>query len=189
MANPPRIDSLISSPEVLNPELDDGADAVEPFSDDTKFLTPTKGWIVRRGHSMLGPYTDQQVSRYLLLGRIRHNDRLSADGQCWRPVTDFPFLIPEELRAIDSDQGWMRYLDALAEIDERGELGERRQSLRDGSIDRRITASREQFRNDWREALDDAGLSGGDRRFLPYLLIGVTLAVLLVLIALNSFVN
>lgn len=186
MAKLPRIDSLISAPDALNQTRDGrGADAA-PLVEAEPLLTPTAGWIVRRGHCVLGPYTDRQVSRYLLLGRIRHNDRLSADGECWRPVTDFPFLIPAELRAIDSDQGWMRYLDALAEVDERDELGERRQSLRDGSSDRRISASREQFREDWRNALDDAGLGGGERRVLPYLLLGVTLTALLVLITLNS---
>jgi hypothetical protein len=143
------------------------------------------GWYVLRCGRVLGPYNAQQIARYMLLGRVRHNDRLSTDGECWQPVTDFPDLIPDALRDLDSRQGWEHYLDLLAVIDERRGEG-RNSQIYDASERRRESNRRERFREDWQSTLRDAGLAGPERRWLPHVLLGVTLLVLLFLLLLNA---
>jgi len=137
-------------------------------------------WFVLRGARMLGPYTSVQLSRYLLLGRVRHSDQLSRDGEQWYPVVEYPDLIPDQLHNLHSSQGWKRYLDALAEIDERSVAQPQ------GARRRRGEQSWRRFRDEWRGALRGAGLAGDERRLIPLLLLGVTLAALLVLLALSS---
>jgi len=135
---------------------------------------------VLRGARVQGPYSSAQLSRYLLLGRVRYHDELSCDGQHWRPLLEYPELIPDELYKLHSPQGWQRYLDALAEVDERGD------EQPHGSRQRRGDQSRHRFREEWRAALRSAGLGGGERCAMPLLLLGVTLAALLVLLIFGS---
>jgi uncharacterized protein YjbI with pentapeptide repeats len=60
-------------------------------------------WYTRRGHEIRGPFPAQQISRFILLGRIQDTDELSVDQHNWQCVTDVPVVIPAELKADLSD--------------------------------------------------------------------------------------
>ncbi|MDX1608817.1 MAG: hypothetical protein R3225_01710 [Halofilum sp. (in: g-proteobacteria)] len=76
-------------------------------------------WYVRRGSSVQGPYSLDQMHRHLMLGRVRLTDRVSEDGQRWVRVTQCPFLIPEGMRDLGTEEGLARYEEARRAIDER----------------------------------------------------------------------
>ena len=54
-------------------------------------------WWVGKGDCVQGPYSDKEIKRYLVSGRIRPSDRLSTDGYTWEPATQIPELVPDEL--------------------------------------------------------------------------------------------
>lgn len=76
-------------------------------------------WYVQKGSRVQGPYSADEVSRFLLLGRIRNCDRVSRDGELWEPVTQVPELIPDELLDLNTDAGWGRFVSARNQSDER----------------------------------------------------------------------
>jgi hypothetical protein len=82
-------------------------------------------WYARRNGTVRGPFADEYVSRYILLGRIRLNDELSRDGNKWRPVTDFPDLFPEQLIRLETWDDYQKLVMARIKYDER--ISERRQ--------------------------------------------------------------
>ncbi len=77
-------------------------------------------WYVRRGSAVQGPYASHQIARYLLLGRIRQTDRVSADGERWQMLAEMPQLIPDEMADLESEEGRARFLAAHLRADERG---------------------------------------------------------------------
>ena len=80
----------------------------------------TAEWYVQKGARVQGPYSASEVGRFLLLGRVRHCDRVSRDGELWEPVTQVPELVPEELLDLESPDGWQRFVDARAAQEQRG---------------------------------------------------------------------
>jgi hypothetical protein len=82
-------------------------------------------WYARRNGTVRGPFADEYVSRYILLGRIRLNDELSRDGSKWQPVTDFPQLLPVELSRLESWDDYHKLVMARIKYDER--VSDRRQ--------------------------------------------------------------
>ena len=76
-------------------------------------------WYVQKGARVLGPFSPEEVGRFLLLGRVRNTDRVSRDGELWEPVTQVPELVPEELLDLDAAGGMARFLAARAEREER----------------------------------------------------------------------
>ncbi len=61
-----------------------------------------KAWYVQKGFRVQGPFNQGEISRFLLLGRIRVTDRVSQCSDVWEPVTQVPQLIPEELLDLQS---------------------------------------------------------------------------------------
>ncbi len=57
-----------------------------------------KLWYVRRKGQVKGPFPAAQVSRFVLLGRIRDTDELSSDQKIWAPLPQVPELIPQAVR-------------------------------------------------------------------------------------------
>jgi len=55
-------------------------------------------WYVRRAGRVRGPFPPGQISREVLLGRIRGNDELSQDRESWHALRELPELVPESLR-------------------------------------------------------------------------------------------
>lgn len=85
-------------------------------------------WYVRRGSAVQGPYSRDQLRRYILLGRVRLTDRVSEDGARWFRLTQCLELIPEEMHDLGSEEGLARYEAARRALDERdpGEDGKLR---------------------------------------------------------------
>lgn len=80
---------------------------------------PEQHWYARRGANILGPYTPDELSRYILLGRVRLSDRISADGHTWYRLADRSDLIPEAMNDLDTPEGRARFEAARREADER----------------------------------------------------------------------
>ena len=76
-------------------------------------------WYVRRGSAVQGPFSIEQVHRYLLLGRVRLTDRVSEDGERWSRVTQCPELIPDGMRDLGTEEGLARFEAARRAVDER----------------------------------------------------------------------
>ncbi len=83
-------------------------------------------WYTRREGVVRGPYPARQVSRYILLGRIRDTDELRPDGGDWKPVCDCPDLIPEVMQLPPTEENRQKLLIARMREDER-QPGDRRQ--------------------------------------------------------------
>jgi hypothetical protein len=76
-------------------------------------------WYARRNGTVRGPFTEEYVARYILLGRIRLADELSQDRFRWRPVREYPELFPEELQQLSSWEDYQRLVMARMNVDER----------------------------------------------------------------------
>ena len=133
-------------------------------------------WYVQKGARVLGPFSAEEVGRFLLLGRVRNTDRVSRDGELWEPVTQVPELVPEELLDLDGTPGWARFLAARNEQDERQvqlAVLEDRRSEEDMSG---------RLREEWRKGTTDDTPA---HNTLPWSLFGVTLLALGVVIWMN----
>jgi len=159
-------------------------------------------WYVQQGARLQGPYTSGDIRRYLLLGRVRHNDRVSKDGDLWEPVTQVPELIPEELLDLESEQGWKDYLAKYQAVDERvAAVPEAQPHLEDPNFrapqydhreidaENRIHTDQEttgQIRREWSDSDSDSDVERPLQpvyqsvSLLPLSLLGLTLLALLV---------
>jgi len=132
-------------------------------------------WYVQKGSRVQGPFSTNEVGRFLLLGRVRNTDRVSRDGELWEPVTQVPELIPEELLNLQSDDGWNQFLQVRKVEDERHverPVPEERRAFPDPLP--------EQLRDEWQTAAPPVSHS-----VLPWSLLGITLAALGVVLYLN----
>ena len=76
-------------------------------------------WYVRRGRQRRGPYDTRRLERYMLLGRIREGDEVSADGRRWERLDATHPLYPSLLRDAVTPEGFERLVQARQRIDER----------------------------------------------------------------------
>jgi hypothetical protein len=110
-------------------------------------------WFARRNGIVRGPFTDEHMARYVLLGRIRVNDELSLDRVRWRPAGEYPRLFPRGLLQPSGPEDYRRLMAARIELDER--TRERRMTQADdprpAREERRVLAER-------REASNGAGI-------------------------------
>jgi len=77
-------------------------------------------WYVRKDGQTRGPSPAEQITREILLGRIRENDDLSTDREHWRPLRSLPQLVPEVMRLAETEAGRQRLLLARLRVDDRG---------------------------------------------------------------------
>ena len=82
-------------------------------------------WYTRRGSVVRGPYPAGQISRYVLLGRIRETDELRCDGGDWQLLGNYPDLIPEVMKLPPSEENRQKLLMARMREDERRPLDRR----------------------------------------------------------------
>lgn len=134
-------------------------------------------WYIQKGSRVQGPFTTNEVGRFLLLGRVRNTDRVSRDGELWEPVTQVPELIPDELLNLQSEDGWSQFLSVRMANDER-------RTDRPVDNERRVLPDQTpaQLREQWQTTeLPESGTS-----VLPWSLLGITLAALGVVLYLNA---
>lgn len=84
----------------------------------------TGSWYTRREGIVRGPFATGDITRYILLGRIRLDDELSRDRGSWAPAGTLTGLLPHEMLNITSWEDYQRYIEARMRVDER--RGERR---------------------------------------------------------------
>ena len=143
-------------------------------------------WYTRREGVERGPFTESEVSRYILLGRIRLADELRCHDQAWQAAADCEALVPEEMKLPPSPENEQRLQRARMAADER-RGGDRRAENPDPSADileRRSGIERRRaqpdevtrFRQPQRAALDfDAVLSSRSYTLHHRIVIGVAL--------------
>lgn len=109
-------------------------------------------WYTRRGNEIRGPFPAQQISRFILLGRIHDSDELSVDQHEWQKVSDVPILIPEELKTDLSDpKAHERLLIARMREDERNARDRRDENEADNPVSERRQRSSDERRSDEEE--------------------------------------
>ncbi len=134
-------------------------------------------WYVQKGSRVQGPFSTNEVGRFLLLGRVRNTDRVSRDGELWEPVTQVPELIPEELLNLQSDDGWNQFLTVRKASDERAvssPVATERRSQPDPVP--------EIVRDEWQGTVP----AESSNSVLPWSLLGITVAALGVVLYLNA---
>lgn len=101
-------------------------------------------WYMRRRGKVRGPFPARQVTRHILLGRVREDDELSQDQNTWVPVHDCIDLIPEEMKKLETEEDFQRLERARMREDERrdGSRRELTRRLSPGSIERRRASER-----------------------------------------------
>jgi hypothetical protein len=83
-------------------------------------------WYTRRDSVVRGPYPENQISRYVLLGRIGDKDELRLEEGSWQPLSAYPELIPDVMMLPPSDESRQKLLMARMREDER-QPGDRRE--------------------------------------------------------------
>lgn len=151
-------------------------------------------WQVKRGAVVKGPFPEHLICEYIVLGRIRADDLLSADGHFWEPYTNVPEIvacIDQLLCAGDSqknDPAWreermravLRHLDERKQPDRRDNQSPEQklqwQARRQGEERRKIPETEEQssYRHITHE-VDQSLQSESTRTFLTVALLIVVL--------------
>lgn len=107
-------------------------------------------WFTRRYGHVRGPFPQQQISHYILLGRIREDDELSMDREKWAPLQDLPHLIPDVMKNVETEEDRQRLHMARLRADERRggdrRLGTERMSTETG--ERRRASDRRQVEDE-----------------------------------------
>ena len=93
-----------------------------------------KCWYTRRDGVMRGPFTAENISRYILLGRICLDDELSQDRETWIVARHLDSLLPAELTSQSSWDDYQKLVTAHMKADER--KGDRRVGRRRNYLDR-----------------------------------------------------
>ena len=81
-------------------------------------------WYTRRGGVVRGPFSAEEISRHLILGRICMDDEISQDRERWKPAEHVGELMPAELQDLNTWDDYQRLVIARMQVDER--KGERR---------------------------------------------------------------
>lgn len=81
-------------------------------------------WYTRRSGVVRGPFSAEEISRHLILGRIRMEDEISQDRDRWQAAEQCGDLLPAELQNLHSWDDYQQLVIARMQVDER--KGERR---------------------------------------------------------------
>lgn len=85
----------------------------------TEVQDKAERWFTRRDGVIRGPYPAGQISRYILLGRIRESDQLSLDQHGWKEVAACQELIPDVMKLPPTEENIKRLMMARMREDER----------------------------------------------------------------------
>ena len=107
-------------------------------------------WYTRRASVVRGPYPENQISRYILLGRIGDKDELRPENGRWQSLAAYPYLIPEVMKLPLNDENQQKLLIARMREDERQPDDRRERSPRpsDEILERRVGAERRQIESE-----------------------------------------
>jgi hypothetical protein len=66
-----------------------------------------------------GPFSADEITRYLLLGRIRLADELSTNKIVWTPANRFSGMLPPKVTKLESWDDYQKLVEARFQVDER----------------------------------------------------------------------
>lgn len=89
-------------------------------------------WYVRKNGRIQGPFPNQLISSYLVLGRLDLEAEISQDQAHWAKIKSFPALVPDVVLNADTPEGARALMLARVREDER-----RARSESDASVERR----------------------------------------------------
>ena len=92
-------------------------------------------WYIRKGEQIQGPFPNQLISRYLILGRMDLDTEISHDQENWTPVKEYKALVPEVVLNAHTPEGHKALMLARIREDERRA---RDSAGIEGSTDRRV---------------------------------------------------
>ena len=103
-----------------------------------------KCWYTRRDDVVRGPFTAENVSRYILLGRIRLDDELSQDRETWVIAGHLDSLLPAELINQSSWDDYQQLVTAHIKVDERKaeRRSEKRRNYLNNHAEKRMSSER-----------------------------------------------
>ncbi len=81
-------------------------------------------WYIRQGEQTLGPYSEQQIRRYLILGRVDLDAMVSRDKLNWSELKATPALVPAVVSEAGTPEGDRALMLARIREDERSSRGE-----------------------------------------------------------------
>ena len=76
-------------------------------------------WYTRRSGVVRGPFSAEEISRNLILGRIRMEDEISQDRDRWQAAEQCGELLPAELQNLDTWDDYQKLVIARMQVDER----------------------------------------------------------------------
>ncbi len=76
-------------------------------------------WYSRREGVVRGPFSADEITRYMLLGRIRLADELSTDKTVWTPAKRFSGMLPPQVTKLESRDDYQKLVEARFQVDER----------------------------------------------------------------------
>lgn len=76
-------------------------------------------WYSRRQGVIRGPFTAGDITRCLLLGRIRLDDELSTDKTLWSAASQFSEMLPPEISNLTDWDDYQKLVEARMQVDER----------------------------------------------------------------------
>ena len=76
-------------------------------------------WYTRREGIVRGPFSAENITRYILLGRICLDDELSQDHETWLPANQCSSMLPGELSRLSGWDDYQRLVEARLRVDER----------------------------------------------------------------------
>lgn len=76
-------------------------------------------WYIKNGNAIQGPFPNQLISSYLVLGRIHLETEISQDKEHWAPIRNYKALVPEVVLNAHTSEGAKELMLARVREDER----------------------------------------------------------------------
>ncbi|MBL1140719.1 MAG: pentapeptide repeat-containing protein [Proteobacteria bacterium] len=95
-------------------------------------------WFVKRNGEIKGPFLSAQITRNILLGRLRYDDEISPDEHNWQKIDKHRELYPDVLQETPVDEEKLEI--AKMQVDER--VSEKRRQKNKMAQERRKTRER-----------------------------------------------
>lgn len=81
-------------------------------------------WYIKKDEQVFGPYPNQLISRYLILGRMTLESEISQDQKNWASVEHYKSLVPEVVLNAHTPEGKKALMLARRREDERSARSE-----------------------------------------------------------------
>ena len=76
-------------------------------------------WYIKQGEAVQGPFPNQLIGRYLILGRINLDTLVSLDKEHWAAVKNYPAMVPDVVKEAGTEAGDRALMLARVREDER----------------------------------------------------------------------